>query len=280
MIPGGPLLWPDTTSRRPEGRAIDGEQRRTRRSTLPKDVARRRYVEIGQLAALEQLRLDAAELDRRAIAVGPFARLDAGAVAARDGKTRGVITNLFGSQASFQAETMARALSAGDWIERIRYPEPADHGSSQAWLDALLTDESDRGPRHGADPAAGYGFLWALWLSTVPYGLWSEQISRLSMAEHAQWVGKLEQAIRRALDHFGHHLRDGTTVADLAGALANLIEGVWLNQCLTAGHPRDPGEPIATAIRRAGRLLWCGSVADPVSSDEPTSAPRGGSVDP
>ena len=82
------------------------------RSTLPKDEARRRYVEIGQLAALEQIKRDSELLDRRSIAVGPFARLDAGAVAARDGKTRGVISNLFGSQAAFQAETMERALDA------------------------------------------------------------------------------------------------------------------------------------------------------------------------
>ena len=87
------------------------------RSTLPRDEARDRYVEMGQVAALEQIRRDSEALDRRSIAVGPFARLDAGAVAERDGKTRGVISHLFGSQAAFQVETMARALDAGDWIE-------------------------------------------------------------------------------------------------------------------------------------------------------------------
>ena len=61
-----------------------------------------------------------------AIAVGPFARLDANAVAAREGKTRGAITNLFGSQAAFQAETMALALNAGEWVERVEFPAPAD----------------------------------------------------------------------------------------------------------------------------------------------------------
>ena len=92
------------------------------RSTLPRDEARRRYVDIGQLAALEQIKRDSERLDRRSAAVGPFARLDADAVAARDGKTRGVITHLFGSQAAFQAETMALALHAAEWVERSRLP--------------------------------------------------------------------------------------------------------------------------------------------------------------
>ena len=97
------------------------------RSTLPKDEARRRYVEIGELKVLEQIKRDSELLDEQAIPIGPFARLDANAVAAHDGKTRGAITNLFGSQAAYQAETMALALSAGDWIERLEYPAPADH---------------------------------------------------------------------------------------------------------------------------------------------------------
>ena len=74
----------------------------------------------------------------QAIAVGPFARLDAGAVAAHDGKTRGSITNLFGSQAAFQAETMALALNAGAWIETIKYPAPRDYPDADAWVDAFF----------------------------------------------------------------------------------------------------------------------------------------------
>lgn len=241
---------------------MEVEQSNPGRSTLPKDVARQRYIEIGEIAALEQIRLDAAALDRQVIAVGPFARLEAGAVAARDGKTRGAITNLFGSQATFQAETMALALSASHWIERLSYPEPADYPTAEEWLDALLAGESDRGPRHGAEPAGDYGFLWALWLSAVPYGLWSEYISRLSMDEHVLWVDKLEQVLRAALAHFSRTLHDGITAKDLAAALANAVEGAWLNQCLTARHPGDPSEPIATALRRSGLLLWRGAVAD------------------
>ena len=90
------------------------------RSTLPKSEARRRYIEMGELVVLEQIRKkDAKKLDDGAVAVGPFARLDAEDVAARDGKTRGAITNLFGSQAAFQAETMALALDPGTWVDRV-----------------------------------------------------------------------------------------------------------------------------------------------------------------
>ena len=79
------------------------------------------------------------------------------------------------------------------------------------------------------------------------------------MAEHVQWLARLEEVLEGALDHFGARLREGTTVNDLACAIASMIEGVWLNQCLTTSHPSDPSEPIATALRRSGRLLWRGA---------------------
>ena len=229
------------------------------RSTLPKDEARRRYVEIGELKVLEQIKRDSELLDEEAIPIGPFARLDANAVAAHDGKTRGAITNLFGSQAAFQAETMGLVLSVGDWIELIEYPAPEDFPDADAWLDAFFGGESERGPQHGGEPAVGYGTLWALWLSTVPYGIWSERVQGPSMDEHTQWIDRLERELGRALEHFGLELRDGTTLNDLAGAVASLIEGVWLNQCLTTRHPTRPSEPIAAMLRRSGRLLWLGA---------------------
>ena len=240
---------------------------------MPKDVARQRYIEIGEIVALEQIRADAETLDRQALAVGPFARLDAGAVAAHDGKTRGAITNLFGSQAAFQAETMALALSVGDWIEEIEYPAPDDLPTAEAWIDALLVGESARGPQRGTDPSDSYAFLWTLWLSAVPYGMWSEEVSRPSMEEHRLWVQKLEQVIRGALDHFGLALDSDVTVNDLASAIASMVEGVWLNQCLTTRHPSEPGEPIVTALRRSGRLLWRGATRSVPSPSSQASGP-------
>jgi hypothetical protein len=235
------------------------DRRRGARSRLPKDAARRRYAELAQLEVLETIRNDSELLDRQAIAIGPFARLDANAVAGRDGKTRGAISNLFGSQAALQAETMALALSATDWIEQIAYPRPADFATAEDWVDAVFAGESERGPLCGSEPALDYAFLWTLWLSAVPYGLWSEQIRGPSMEEHVRWLERLEQAVRDALEHFGLSLRNGTTAGDLVCAMASMIEGVWLNQCLTTRHPTDPSEPIATVLRRSGRLLWRGA---------------------
>jgi hypothetical protein len=214
---------------------------------------------MGELVVLEQIKKDAELLDTQVMAVGPFARLDANLVAARDGKTRGAITNSFGSQAAFQAETMALALSAREWIDRIDYPSPADFSSAEAWLDVLFTGESERGPLHGDEPAVSYASLWALWLSTLPYSLWSEQIAAPSMQEHAQWLDRLVQVLEEALEQFDMTLREGTTVNDVACACASLIEGAWLNQCLTRRHPSDPSEPISTVLRRGGRLLWLGA---------------------
>ncbi len=233
--------------------------RKPRRSTLAKPEARQRYVEAGVLTALEQIREDSETLDVRAIAIGPFARLDANAVAARDGKTRGAITNLFGSQAAFQAETMALALNAAPWIAKIEYPAPADFPSADAWVDAFFAGQSARGPLHGARPAVSYGFLWALWLSAVPYALWSGQIARSSLAEQAQWLARLERVLGEALARFGLTLRAETTLSDLAWAVATLIEGAWLTQCQTARHPDDPSQPVAALLRRSGRLLWLGA---------------------
>lgn len=233
--------------------------RRSRRSTLSREEARRRYVEMGELAALEQIRRDAERPDQALPAVGPFARLEAGAVARQDGKTRGAVTNLFGSQAAFQAETMALALDSGDWIERVEPPAPERFASPDEWLDAFMTGESDRGPKHGARPAVRYGSIWALWLSTVPYGLWNKRIAASSMDEYAHSLARLEAVFQRALDHFGLTLREGTTVGDLAFAFACVVEGVWLNQCLTTRHPAERSEPIATGLRRSGRLLWLGA---------------------
>ena len=214
---------------------------------------------MGELVALEQIRKDARLLDDKSIAIGPFIRLEAAAVAERDKKTRGAITNLFGSQANFQAETMELALSAGDWIDKIDYPGPADFPDDEAWIDALFAGQSARGPRHGAKPTLNYAFLWILWLSVMPYGLWSKQIARPSVAEYARWLASLERMYERAMDHFGLELRAGVSINDLACGTGSLIEGVWLNQCLSAHHPSDPSKPIDTVLRRSGRLLWLGA---------------------
>jgi hypothetical protein len=215
---------------------------------------------MGSLVALEQIQTDSQLLGAGTLAVGPFARLDADAVAAHDGKTRGAITNLFGSQAAFQAAAMALALDAQEWVERVAFPAPQDFSEAEAWLDALLTGESARGPAHGAKPAAEHGLVWALWLSAVPYGIWSEEIAKPSVAEYVQTVRKLEQVILGAFDHFELTVQPGTSINDLACAIVSLTEGAWLNQCLSKRHPCDKAEPVGTMLRRGGRMLWRGAV--------------------
>jgi hypothetical protein len=135
------------------------------RSSLPRSEARQRYLEVGSQAVLEQIRLDSEALDASAIAIGPFSRLDSGRVAARVGKTRGVISNLFGSQSAYQVATMEMVLDAGSDIESIVYPAPADFATASAWIDAFLLGQAARGPVHGAPPESGYAFLWTLWLA-------------------------------------------------------------------------------------------------------------------
>ena len=231
-----------------------------KRSTLTVDQARQRYVELGELAALEQIREDAALIDAHKIAIGPFARLDAEKVAARDGKTRGAITNDFGSQAAFQQATMALALSATDLIDEIDYPAPGGFAEAEAWVRAFFTGQSARGPQHGALPRMGYQAVWALWLAAVPYGLWSREVSRDGVAEFATWAARLESVFGAALNHFGLRLREGATLQALACAAASLIEGAWLNQCLTAVHPADPSRPVADVLVDSGLMLWRGAV--------------------
>lgn len=80
-----------------------------------------------------------------------------------------------------------------------------------------------------------------------------------SMEELDRRVRQLEAAFGDALARFGLRLRDGVTLTDLATGAASLIEGAWLNQCLTRSHPRLPDEPISASLVRAGPLLWLGA---------------------
>lgn len=235
-------------------------QKRRARSILSKPDARRRYQVMGGVAALEQIKRDSEALDEGAFAVGPFARLDADAVAARDGKTRGAITNLFGSQAAYQVEVMRIVLDAETSSDVLGLPDPEAFDRADDWVDALFAGQSAEGPRHGAPPEMRYAALWALWLGMVPYGLWSERVTKPSMEEYERRVEQFEEAFGQALARFGLRLRDGVALSDLACGAASLIEGAWLNQCLTDRHPRRPEEPVSTALVQAGRLLWHGAV--------------------
>jgi hypothetical protein len=231
----------------------------TRRSDAKRQMARQRYIEMGEQVLLEQIREDSRDLDKSLRAIGPFSRLDANVVAERNNKTRGSINNMFGSQAAFQKETMALALSAGLWIEEVSYPAPGDFAKAEDWIRAFFKGQSFRGPAHNSPANVNYGSMWALWLGTVPYGLWSEAISKPSMAEHVQWVRSLESVFETALDHFDTKLVGRVSINELASAAANLIEGAWLNQCLSRNHPFDHRKPIQNSLVTSGLILWRGA---------------------
>jgi hypothetical protein len=247
---------------------------RRNRSRLAPDEARRRYVRAAESVLLRQIQADArrldAEDDGRSVAVGPFAKLSAEEVAdSTDGKSRGAITNLFKSQRQFQLSAMALVLDDPE-VDVAMPPDPAGFETADAWLDALATEEADRGPHHGMEPVPGYGLIWALWLSQVPYGVWSQRIAAPSMREIAHSADRLEvHAILPALERFSLRIRSPWTALDLATAMASLVEGVWLNQALTNAHPTRQDRSDVDAMRTAVRMVWEGA------TEPATSAGRG-----
>ena len=251
----------------------------TRRSALPPDEAKRRYVELAEMAVIEQIRVDARRLDRaddeRRVAVGPFARLNAEQVAARaDGKSRGAITNLFKSQRQFQLEAMALALEDPAGIDEVGPPDPRRFDDADSWIGAVAESESERGPLHEMEPTEGYALRWVLWLSQVPYGLWSEHIAEPSLDEFRLSTERLERdVVRTALERFGLEMCPPWTPLDLAGTIVSLVEGLWLNQCLTREHPNSSKLPAVEAARVALRMLWRGATR-PVASAETGGSPH------
>ena len=142
----------------------------------------------------------------------------------------------------------ARAERAATGSSRSSTRLPPTFPTADAWIDAPPRRRVGAGPRArrraGRWTTARCGRCGSAPCRTA---CGATQVSRPSMDEHAQTIDALEQAITGALDHFGVTLREGTTANDVACALASVVEGVWLNQCLTTHHPCDPAEPIATA---------------------------------
>jgi hypothetical protein len=234
-----------------------------RRSNLSPDEARKRYIQLAETALLEQIQLDAQRLDREddedRVAVGPFLRLSADQVADADGKSRGAITNLFKSQRQFQLQAMAHVLEDPS-VDESELPAPGAFRDPGEWIEAVATAESERGPIHGMEPAVGYGLNWVLWLSQVPYGVWSQRIADPSMREFRYSAERLEaRVVRPGLAHFELEVRPPWTTLDLGAAMDSLIEGLWLNQCLSRDHPTAKGAETAQAARNAVRMLWQGA---------------------
>ncbi len=235
-----------------------------RRSALSPEEARKQYIRAAETVLLEQIQVDARRLDRkddeRRVAVGPFAKLNAEQVAAAaEGKSRGAITNLFKSQRQFQLQAMALVLEDPE-VDVLVLPDPRTFDDPVTWIEALATAQSGRGPLHGMEPSVGYGLNWALWLSQVPYGVWSEHIAEPSMHEFRHSAERLETgSVRPALAHFALKVRSPWTTMDLAAAMNSMVEGLWLNQCLSRQHPTRPDVHVAQATRDALVMLWQGA---------------------
>ncbi len=237
---------------------------RARRSKLSREEARHRYIQLAREVILKQVKVDARRLDRedddRRIAVGPFARLSAEQVATLDeGRSRGAITNLFKSQRRFQLEAMALALE-DPVVDAFDRPDPRGFADAEAFIEALAMGESAKGALHETDNVEGYAAGWVLWLSQVPYGIWSEYIAEPSMKEFRHSAERLErETVRPALEHFGLEMRPPWTPMDLGNAMMSMIEGLWLNQCLTREHATSPGTPSARGMRDSLLMIWQGA---------------------
>jgi len=240
--------------------ASNGEGTRER---LHRDDATDRYTRAGELEVFRQIQRDAETIDampddRLELAVGPFARLRADAVVEAVGKTRGAINNVWGSQEAFRAVVMESFLNDSKLgADDVSYPDPADSIDVDAWLDQLASTEIDRGPRHGMDPDNRYGLRWAAWLGLVPYGIWSERIAGPSLNEYRHNVERYAtDVLEPALSRFCLEPTDRTTIVHLASAMVSMIEGTWLNSCLTQADPgNDTGAINETLARSLGLLV-------------------------
>jgi hypothetical protein len=233
---------------------------------LTRGEARRRYIDIAETVLIDQVSAAAKAFDaqhpRPQSALGLFASIDANAVAARDGKTRGAITNLFGSQAEFQVESMAMSTEDRDYggFGERAYPCPTQFENSAEWVCQVARIESSRGPQRGRPTERGYARRWLLWLSMVPYAPWSERLSEAAREEFDGWVGKLERdVIAPALEHFSEEPVDGVSTTDLAFAFNAAVEGLWLSQCVAEVHGGRAELTTQRAAEQTLTMLWRGA---------------------
>ena len=230
------------------------------RERLDRQVAEDRYLRAGELETFKQIRRDANELDaslstESARALGPFGRMRADEVVRTLGKTRGAINNVWRSQETFRAEVMAFSLSAdsqdGLGMSQTVYPDPAKHKEIDGWITELAIVE------------LAYALRWASWLGLVPYGLWSEAVADASLTEYRLGVESfVSPLLQSALDHFELVLAEGTTITDLAVAVASAIEGFWLSACVSLRDPAGRPQSIEASLATCLKLLIRGAIAD------------------
>ena len=237
-----------------------------KKTRLARDDAERRYISAGELEVFRQLQRDGRSMDPalahdQALAVGPFARLRADVVVDELGKTRGAINNLWGSQEAFRAAVMAVFLNdEGLGLDEVSYPDPAASKTLEHWVGRLAAVEIQRGPHHDMSPENRYGLRGAAWLALVPYGIWSDRVAKASVDEYRQGAERYGTAVvGPALKRFDLALALDITLLDVAAACCSLIEGFWLNACLTSRDPAGRNQSIDATLAASLCLVLRGA---------------------
>ena len=115
------------------------------------------------------------------------------------------------------------------------------------------------------------------------------RVAGRASTEHAEWPRRLEAVLGHGPRPLRARAPRGMPLTDLASAVANLIEGAWLNQCLTSRHPADeqrrprppsaaPGACCGGRGQASARLSSPSTVpasAAPPRSSSPSATARG-----
>jgi len=188
----------------------------------------------------------------------------ANAVARAHGKTRGAISqpvrqpgSLPGRNAGAGAQR-GRVGRAGQ-VSRRRSTSPR-----RRLVRRRMAGQAARGPCMAPSPPSTTGSCGRS--GSAPYPTACERRGLAAQHERntCSGCGAWSGYSPRRSNHFGRALRAARRSRSRR-AVASLIEGLWLNQCLIKAPPLRPAEPIATLLLRSAACLWRGRVA-PLSS--------------
>jgi hypothetical protein len=99
------------------------------------------------------------------------------------------------------------------------------------------------------------------WLGLIPYGLWSKAIAEPSLDEYRHRVQIVaDDLISLALAQFDLQLAKPHSLTDLASAFVTLVEGHWLNACLSPKDPVNQTRSLEAALATALKMLFAGAV--------------------
>jgi len=220
-----------------------------KRERLPRKVAEARYLDTGLDLLLESVRDRAQQLDRALVAdgpdgsapdiPGPVADVTAHAVADQLGKTRGAITNIWGSQQQFHLALLKKLLTSTDNLgaipDRHETEELVDSIDDVASAVSVFADgELERGPRPDPDldnltNSQLWGSLFLTELAYYPYAQWSARVRKLIHDGNENYLDQLvNNFYQPGLDGLGRREHPNLRYHDLARILYALTMGFWL----------------------------------------------------